>query len=261
MNQSTRPAITGVIVAITITTAMDATGYSMLSALPLFPLLGLFWYLQKFSRQEIGLTWGDSESYGWALAYPLIVLGLATGIAYVAGAVDTSSADWNKIALNMAIASSVGPLMVMITEEGFFRGWLWASLKRAGKSDKQVLAWTTVAFVAWHISAISLDTGFDLPANEIPIFLVNATLLGAIWGLLRLVSGSVVVPALCHAVWNAIAYPLFGFGEKAGALGIEQTHIFGPEVGVLGIVLNLLFFTVFWRRYATQAAKKSPEYH
>lgn len=103
--------------------------------------------------------------------------------------------------------------MVMITEEGFFRGWLWASLKRAGKSDKQVLVWTTLAFVAWHISAISLDTGFDLPANEIPIFLVNATLLGAIWGLLRLVSGSVVVPAVSHAVWNAIDYPLFGFGE------------------------------------------------
>ena len=88
--------------------------------------------------------------------------------------------------------------------------WLWASLKRAGKSDKQVLVWTTLAFVAWHISAISLDTGF---------------------------------------------------GEKAGALGIDQTHIFGPEVGILGIVLNLLFFTVFWRRYATQTAKKSPEYH
>lgn len=79
MNQSTRPAITGVIVAITITTAMDATGYSMFSALPLFPLLGLFWYLQKFSRRDIGLTWGDPESYGWALAYPLVVLGLALG--------------------------------------------------------------------------------------------------------------------------------------------------------------------------------------
>jgi hypothetical protein len=33
-----------------------------------------------------------------------------------------------------------------------------------------------------------------------------------------------------------IFYPLFGFGEKAGALGIEQTHIYGPEVGLLGLV-------------------------
>lgn len=59
--------------------------------------------------------------------------------------------------------------MVMITEEGFFRGCLWASLKRAGKSDRQVLILTSLAFSIWHVSAVSLDTGFDLPASEIPI--------------------------------------------------------------------------------------------
>lgn len=254
MNQSNWPAIAGVAIAITITTAMDATGYSVFSALPLIALTGLFWYLQKFSRQEIGLTWGDPTAYGWALAYPLVVLGLAAGSAYAVGAVDTSGADWTKISINVALGSTVGPLMVLITEEGFFRGWLWASLKRTGKSDKQVLCWTTFAFVAWHISAISLDTGFDLPASEIPIFLINATLLGTIWGVLRLVSGSVLVPAVCHAVWNAIDYPLFGFGEKAGALGIEQTTIFGPEVGILGIGLNLAFLALLWRKYATRVS-------
>ena len=50
------PAIIGTAIAIAITTTMDATGYSMFSALPLFPLAGLFWYLQRFSRQEIGLV-------------------------------------------------------------------------------------------------------------------------------------------------------------------------------------------------------------
>ena len=144
--------------------------------------------------------------------------------------------------------------MVMITEEGFFRGWLWASLKRAGKSDKAVLLWTTFAFMAWHISAISLDTGFDLPAREIPIYLINGTILGLIWGTMRMVSGSILVPAVSHAVWNGIDYPLFGFGEKIGALGITETHLYGPEVGLLGIVLGVAFFTLIWRRYATQVA-------
>lgn len=261
MNKAIRPAIAGVMVAITITTAMDATGFSVFSALPLIALFGLFWFLQKFSRNDIGINWSDLGSYGWALAYPLIVLGLAAGIAFAAGAVDTSSADWKKIFINMGVASSVGILMVMITEEGFFRGWLWASLKRAGKSDKQVLVWTTLAFIAWHVSAISLETGFDLPAKEIPIFLINGTLLGAIWGVLRLVSGSIVVPAVSHAVWNAIDYPLFGFGEKVGALGIEQTHIYGPEVGILGIALNLAFLTLLWRIYATRVSKITPDFH
>ncbi len=46
-------------------------------------------------------------------------------------------------------------------------------------------------------------------------------------------------------------YPLFGFGEKIGALGIAQTHLFGPEVGLLGILLNGAFLLWIWRKYVT----------
>jgi membrane protease YdiL (CAAX protease family) len=253
MDKKILPAIAGISAAIAITTTLDATGYTVFSALPLFPLTALFWYLQKFSRAEIGLAWGPPYAYGLALAYPAIVLSLIGLIAFLAGAVDTSQADWNKTFLNMALMSSTGVILVTITEEGFFRGWLWASLKRAGKSDLYVLVWTSLAFTAWHISAISLDTGFDVPANEIPIYLVNATFLGLVWGLLRQVSGSVVVPAVCHSVWNGIDYPLYGFGEKVGALGIEETHIYGPEVGIIVVAINAvvvgaLFYKLSWNR-------------
>jgi len=131
-----RPAVAGTLTAIVITTTMDATGYAVFSALPLILLTGLFWFLQKFTRKEIGLTWGDWTSYGWALAYPLLVLGLAAAIAAIFGAIDSSEADWDKTLFNIGIMSSIGVLMVMITEEGFFRGWLWASLKRSGKSGR-----------------------------------------------------------------------------------------------------------------------------
>ncbi|MBT8130206.1 MAG: CPBP family intramembrane metalloprotease, partial [Gammaproteobacteria bacterium] len=144
--------------------------------------------------------------------------------------------------------------MGLITEEGFFRGWLWAALKRAGQSDMKVLVWSTIAFTAWHISAITLDTGFDVPADEVPIYLVNATLIGGVLGAVRLLSGSIIAPSLCHAVWNGLDYPLYGFGERVGALGIQQTHIYGPEVGILGIGLNLAFFAWLWRRYATRVS-------
>ncbi|MGI9261538.1 MAG: CPBP family intramembrane glutamic endopeptidase [Woeseiaceae bacterium] len=251
------PAFAGIIVAIAITTAMDATGYSAFSALPLFPLAGLFWFLQEFSRTEIGLVWGRPRYYGLALAYPVLVLGAIAVIAYGFGAVDTSKAEWSKAFLNMGLMSTIGTLVVLVTEEGFFRGWLWAALKRAGQSDKMVLIWTTLAFTAWHISAITLDTGFDIPADEVPIYLFNATLIGGVFGLIRLVSGSVVAPSLCHAVWNGLDYPLFGFGERVGALGIQQTHLYGPEVGVLGIGLNLAFLAYLWHQYGPQASEKS----
>ena len=251
MDATLRPAIAGVIAAIVITTAMDATGYFVFSALMLFPLGALLWTLQKFTKKEIGLSWGDLRSYGWAIAYPVVVLGLAAAIATVLGAIDTNSTDWNKTLMNIGLMSSAGVLLTMITEEGFFRGWLWASLKRAGQSDKAVLLWTTFAFIIWHVSAVTLDTGFDLPAREIPIYLINGTILGLIWGIMRMVSGSILVPAVSHAIWNGIDYPLFGFGEKVGALGITETQIYGPEVGLLGIVLGLAFLALIWRQYAT----------
>ena len=243
------PAAAGVLAAIAITTSMDATGFTMFSALPLFPLALLFWYLQGFSRAAVGLTVGEARDYGWAIAYPVLVLSALGAIAWLAGAVDTTNADWNTALINVAASSTIGIVMVLITEEGFFRGWLWASLERAGCSRWQTLLYTTLAFTAWHISPITLDTGYDLPAAEIPIYLVNATLLGLIWGILRMVSGSVVVPSVCHAVWNAIDYPLFGFGERVGALGITETHIYGPEVGLLGIAASGAFAAWLWRRY------------
>lgn len=261
MNHNLLPAIGGVAVAIAITTTMDATGYTMFSALPLFPLAGLFWLLQKFSRAEVGLIWGQAKFYILALAYPLVVLGAMVAIAYLMRVVDTSNANWNNALLNMGMMSTMGILVLVLTEEGFFRGWLWAALKRGGQSDIQVLIGSSLAFTAWHISAISLDTGFDLPAGEIPIFLVNATLIGGVFGVIRMKSGSVVAPSLCHALWNGIDYPLFGFGEKLGALGIRETHIYGPEVGILGIGLNLLFITYIWHKYATQGDEISSKIH
>ena len=69
-----------------------------------------------------------------------------------------------------------------------------------------------------------------------------------------MVSGSPLVPALSHAVWNGIEYPLFGFGENMGALGISQTHIYGPEAGLLGIACGLLFLALIWRRYVAKSA-------
>ena len=246
MNKAHIPVAAGSLAAIVITTTRDATGYAMFSALPLAALAGIFWAIQKFSRREIGLVWGDRPSYAVALAYPLGVLGTIALIAYAFGAIDTSGTNWRTTFLNVGLGSTIGILMALITEEGFFRGWMWAALKRAGRSDAQVLVVTTLTFTLWHVSAISLDTGFDVPANEIPVFLVNATLVGGVFGFLRMISGSVVVPSVCHAVWNAIDYPFFGFGERVGALGIKETHVFGPEVGVVGVVINSLFVLGLW---------------
>ena len=247
MGNHWNPVILGVMLAITITTVMDASGYSMFSALPLMPLFGLFWWWQKFSKAEIGFKRGKRSHYAYAVAYPLVVMMVLAATAALAGAIDTSATDWNKAILNLFVGGIVTILVVIVTEEGFFRGWLWAGLKNNGLGNSATLIVSSLAFTAWHISAVSLETGFDLPVKEIPIYLANATLIGLNFGLLRLVSGSIIVASVCHGVWNGLAYALFGFGEKVGALGIQDSWLFGPEVGLFGIVINLVFAIGFWR--------------
>jgi membrane protease YdiL (CAAX protease family) len=138
-------------------------------------------------------------------------------------------------------------LVAIVTEEGFFRGWLWGSLEKAGIKTVRVLIWSSIAFAFWHISAVTLDPDFKPPAAQIPVYLCNAAVVGAVWGLLRAQSGSIIVTSLSHGLWNGMAYVLFGFGSRQGSLGIRNTAVFGPENGLLGLGLNLLFACLLWR--------------
>lgn len=258
MASALRWPILGVLAAIAVTTAMDASGLSAFSALPLLPLMVLFWYLERLPRRSVGFVWGRWSHYGLAALYPLVVLGVLTLVTVMAGAVELGQTNWRKAGLNFVLVAVTTAVVVTVTEEGFFRGWLWASLERAGLKSGQILVWSSLAFALWHLSAVSLPTGFDLPAKQIPIFMVNAAILGFIWGLLRWMSGSVIVSSVSHGLWNGGAYVLFGFGTKVGALGIKNTAVYGPEVGVLGLALNLVFAAALWRWWSLRGGAADP---
>jgi uncharacterized protein len=252
MNPALRPPLLGVLAAIAVTTSMDAKGLTAFSALPLFPLLAAFWYLQRFSRTAVGFTLGRWRHFGIAACYPLLVLGTVALVAIASGATSVSVPSWRKALLNIALVTISTALIAPLTEEGFFRGWLWASLQRAGRSPTQALLWSSVAFSLWHLSWVTL-TADKLPPAQIPVFICNAAVIGSIWGLMRWNSGSVIVASVSHGLWNGLDYVLFGFGTKVGVLGIANTALFGPEVGILGLAVNLLFAAglyAVWRRQA-----------
>jgi membrane protease YdiL (CAAX protease family) len=247
--------IIGVVCAITVTTAMDATGLSTFSALALLPLLFLFWWLSHLSCTEIGFRVGrakdvraaPADCYGMAVLFPVAVMGAIALMAWLAGAVDLTKTNWSKTAANLVLVTISTFLVAIVTEEGFFRGWLWASLEKAGMKTGRVIIWSSVAFALWHISAVTIDPDFTPPAAQIPVYLCNAAIVGAVWGLLRAQSGSIIVTSLSHGVWNGMAYVLFGFGSCTGSLGIRNTAVFGPENGLLGLGLNLLVACLVWR--------------
>ena len=232
--------ILGIALAIAITSLLDGTGFSVYSALPLIPLFGLLAWLDHMPMRELGFTFSRPRFYGLAVAHPLCVIGALVLAAQVSSALDVAALNLTKAALNIAILSVVTFAMAIITEEGFFRGWLWAALVRQGVTPLMGLIATTAAFVAWHISFVYLSGEFHFAPAHIPIFFINATLLGLIWGLLRLGSGSILVSSAGHGLWNGLTYVLFGVGSGVGALGIKDAGTFGPEVGVFGACLNAL---------------------
>jgi uncharacterized protein len=257
MTKTIRLPILGVFAAIAITSTMDATGLSTFSALPLFPLLGLCWYLQRLSRGELGFKWGQWRHYGLAALYPVSVVGAITIVAAATGVIDLSHTNWRKAGINLILVTISTVLVVIVTEEGFFRGWLWVSLERAGLQKASILLWSSIAFSLWHWSAVMLKTGFDPPRAQVPVFMVNAVVMGAVWALLRWISGSVIVSSVSHGLWNGMAYVFFGFGTKVGALGIKNTGLFGPEVGVLGLAANLIFAAALWRWWKSGLSSRS----
>jgi uncharacterized protein len=237
-----------IILAIGITTAMDANGLSAFSALPLFLLMALLTWVSGYKIGELGFKKGNHEAYKYAVLYPVIVIGIICLFAFIFHATHFNKPDWGKILANLAITSFATIIMSLITEEGFFRGWLFVSFQKQGFSPGKTIFWSSIIFSAWHISAVLLPTGFDLPAREIPLFLINAALLGAIWGTLRSSSGSLLPSSLSHGLWNGLVYTFLGFGNKPGVLGINNTVLWGAETGLIGILLNSLFLFFLYRK-------------
>ena len=239
-------AALGTLLAIASTAVLDAVGFG-LNILPLVPVFFLFWYLQRLSRIEIGLTWGHRRDYLVAVLYPVLTVAVIGLVAWLSGAVTVNSIDWSRTLFNFFAAQLVPTIVAaLITEEGVFRGWLWASLQRARVPELWVLVLTSAAFAAWHISSALLLPGVRLPLGQVPIYILNAAVIGFVWALMRRRSGSIVVTSVSHGVWNALAYVLFGEGTAIGVLGIHNTVVFGPEVGVVGLAVNLTFAATLW---------------
>ena len=105
---------------------------------PCFRFSFFFGICSDSLRSEVGFVWGKSHalrSYGFAVLYPILVMGAIAAIAALTGALNTAGATPHKhsVWLNLLLVGGTTIPVALLTEEGFFRGWLWASLKRTGQ--------------------------------------------------------------------------------------------------------------------------------
>jgi membrane protease YdiL (CAAX protease family) len=119
-------------------------------------------YFQRISWRRIGFVWGRWRHYGLAILYPVVVLGVLALISAAMKTVDVSQTHWGKAGVNFGLISLSTILVAIVTEEGFFRGWFWASLEQVGEKGGRILIWSSVAFALWHLSAVVLNTGSTL---------------------------------------------------------------------------------------------------
>ena len=214
-----------------------ATGSPLPYILVLTLFIALAWWLTPLDRRSIGFTPGHWRHHVLAIAYPIIVLGSLAALALLtdqASIGDTSPARAMKNILLMTAVTFVG---VIISEEGFYRGVLWGIGSRAGWSPMRLLMFTSIMFMLWHVAVPIIDPAFELPAHVIPVYLVNATLLGLARGLIFNSAGRLVA-STAHAVWNGLVYTLFGYGEKSGVIALENHLLLDAERGIAGLVVN-----------------------
>jgi membrane protease YdiL (CAAX protease family) len=235
--------LAGLIVAVLSPILELIAGHPFPYLLPLLAGAVLIWVITKLSRRDMGIRAGRPRDHILALLYPIGAIGLITLIARLTG--NLGPGPWGEGGLSelglMFVSTWIG---VLLTEEGFYRGALWGLGARAGWRPFSVLLWTSLAFLAWHIAVPIIEEEFMLPHHQIPIYYVNVLLLGFCWGLLRMGSGSVMVACTAHASWNALVYILFGYGTQTGSLGITNITTFGPERGVLGLLINGIAVTL-----------------
>lgn len=220
-------------------------------------LAGLTWGILRLSRLEMGLSAGGAAGHLVALLYPMAAIGGLAVLALAAGDAGPGPVLTGEAGRKLGLMFVSTWLGTLLTEEGFFRGALWGVSRRSGWRPRLILLWTSIAFMAWHIAVPIIEEDFRLVTHQIPIYYANVFLLGLAWGLLRMVSGSILVACTAHASWNAFAYVLFGYGMKSGVLGVSRVSVFGPERGVLGIAVNAavaLLLLMWWRRRGSNAS-------
>ena len=232
----------------------DETWY----ALPLMAAAAVLWWRGRLTGPELGLARGRGF-YARATLLPLAAVGLVVWLAPAVGATRVGEARLGLLAVQVSTMAVLTTIGTLLTEDGFFRGALWGFLDRDGRSDDAILLWTASAYALWYLPLVWVAPSPVAGPEALAVRTLNLWLLALAWGILRLVSGSLLVAAWSHGLWNGLAYTLFGYGASTGALGIVAPLDFDPERGWAGVAINAAAVLVLYRWWRAHEAEEALE--
>lgn len=117
--------IAGSIAALVISPIITAlTGKENAYALVLLPL-NLLLAATRLRSRNMGLRIGQFRHYIISFSYPLAVIGIAGFVAWLAGKIQAENILLADVGKNILALFLIGIIGAVLTEEGFFRGWLW----------------------------------------------------------------------------------------------------------------------------------------
>jgi membrane protease YdiL (CAAX protease family) len=202
---------------------------------------------------------GPKRYYLWAWLLPLVgtLAGMLLTVAFGAARFDPNFSWlseqmettgvklpvplWVVVAAQVAIGLTVGPLfntLFAVGEEIGWRGFLLPRLLQTGLGQWPALVLSGAIWGLWHAPVIARGHNYpEHPYIGVLLMTIFCTLLGVIFGWLRLASDSVWVPALAHGSLNAIAgVPFLLLTRFDTAIGGMLTSVMGwiPTAAFIG---------------------------
>jgi uncharacterized protein len=188
----------------------------------------------------LGLGRAGWRSWGLALLGPLVAVGGAYAVVWVAGlAHPAMPAGFTPATLLLELAATlVISSAFSLGEEIGFRGYLLPRLVHLGTTRGLVLA--GLMFGIWHFPLMLLTPLYPVLGNWLivgPIVLATLTAAGVFYGFFQLSSGSVWPATIAHGAVNT-CFKMFGLITVTSApLALE--YLVG-ERGVLTLIVTVL---------------------
>ena len=213
---------------------------------PAFALLG-FWALCRFGMKE------PMRAYriGPVRLKPVWCAAAALMPALVCGVYLLLPGRWAAAADRMDAASilAIGVLYLGlgtgIVEEAVFRGFIMTALERRWGRGAAVLI-PSILFGAVHIM------GNELDGPSMAQLVIAGTLVGILFSLVALETGSIWSGALIHGVWNCVLMSILHIGPEAdpGALfsyipASESFLLTGGDFGVEASIVSAAAYAAF----------------